>query len=76
MQKYKLPDFAKWAKKAEVTDEALNDALAEMERGLLGDRLGANIYKKRISIKGRGKSGGARTLLVFKESESRSRGKK
>lgn len=48
MEKYKLKDFAKWAKNERLSDGALHSALEEMERGLLGDRLGANLYKKRF----------------------------
>jgi hypothetical protein len=36
MDKYKLRDFAKWAKAVRLTDKALHDALDEMNRGLLG----------------------------------------
>lgn len=69
MEKYKLKDFAKWAKKERVSDEALVDVVAEMSRGLLGDRLGANIYKKRIKIDGRGKRGGGRVIVLFKDKD-------
>jgi hypothetical protein len=69
MEKYKLKDFAKWAKKERVSDESLVDVVAEMSRGLLGDRLGANIYKKRIKIDGRGKRGGGRVIVLFKDKD-------
>jgi hypothetical protein len=69
MEKYKLKDFARWAKKERLSDEALLKALAEMERGLLGDRLGANVYKKRIGIGGKGKRGGVRTILLFRQGD-------
>jgi hypothetical protein len=41
----------------------------EMTRGLLGDRLGAHIYKKRIKLEGRGKSGGARAIVLFRDKD-------
>lgn len=69
MEKYKLRDFAKWAKKERISDRTLVGVVAEMSRGLLGDRLGANIYKKRIKISGRGKRGGGRVIVVFKDKE-------
>jgi hypothetical protein len=37
-----------------------------MESGLTGDSLGGNIYKKRIGLHGRGKSGGVRTIIAYK----------
>ncbi len=33
----------------------------------MGVELGGAVYKKRVALAGRGKSGGARTLLVFKQ---------
>lgn len=69
MSNYKLKDFSKWAKKAGLSDRDLLKALSEMNAGLLGDRLGSNIYKKRIGIKGRGKSGGVRTILLYKKGD-------
>jgi hypothetical protein len=52
VERYKLKDFAKWAKKEGVSDQALAAVVSEMTRGLLGDRLGARSYKKRIKLEG------------------------
>jgi hypothetical protein len=60
MERYKLRDFAKWAKKKGLTDRELGVTLDEMERGLLGVQLGAGIYKKRIGADGKGKRGSTR----------------
>jgi hypothetical protein len=65
VERYKLKDFAKWARREGVSDEHLEAVVSEMNRGLLGDRLGAHIYKKRIKIEGRGKRGGARAIVLF-----------
>lgn len=69
MEKYKLKDFARWARKEGLSDDDLNVTLVEMSHGLLGDRIGADLYKKRIGIPGRGKRGGARTIVIFRDSE-------
>lgn len=69
MERYKLKDFAKWAKKEGISDEALGVVVYEMSRGLLGDRLGAHIYKKRLKVEGRGKRGGARAIVLFKDKD-------
>ena len=37
-----------------------------MEQGLVDADLGGSVYKKRVLIQGRGKQGGARTLLAFR----------
>ncbi len=69
MDRYKLKDFAKWAKKEGISDNELAAVVSEMNRGLLGDRLGAHIYKKRIKVEGRGKRGGARAIVLYKDKD-------
>ena len=69
MEKYKLKEFSQWARKEGLSDEALIEALEEMTQGLLGDRIGADIYKKRLGISGRGKRGGLRTILIFRKGD-------
>jgi len=66
---FKLKLFHKWAKKEGFTDKALKVTIEEMEKGLLGNELGGFVYKKRVSIHGRGKSSGARTLIAFKRDD-------
>ena len=66
MKIYKLNIFAKWAKKEGVSNLVLKEAIAEIEAGLFEANLGATVYKKRVSGKGKGKRGGYRTLLAFK----------
>ncbi len=66
VKRYKLKEFAKWAKKEGISDQALAAVVSEMTRGLLGDRLGAHIYKKSIKLEGRGKSGGARAIVLLR----------
>ena len=69
MERYKLRDFAKWAKKEGISDDELAVVVSEMSRGLLGDRLGAHIYKKRIKVDGRGKRSGARAIVLYKDKD-------
>ena len=49
-----------------MTEQALRDALTEIEQGLIDANLGGNVVKKRIGVGGRGKSGGVRTIVAFK----------
>jgi hypothetical protein len=65
-QRFKLRAFAKWAKGAGITDDDLLAVIAEMDRGLLGDRLGAHVYKERLRVDGRGKRSGARTIVLYR----------
>ncbi len=39
-------------------------AVADIERGLIDADLGSNLYKQRVALPGRGKSGSTRTLLA------------
>jgi hypothetical protein len=65
MRVFKTKLFHRWAKKHQLTDKALLNAVKEIEEGLIDANLGGNVYKKRIATKGRGKSGSVRTLLAY-----------
>lgn len=56
--------FVRWMRKASLQDDALRTAIEEMERGLVDADLGGGVFKKRIALSGRGKRGGARTLIA------------
>jgi hypothetical protein len=60
----KTKTFARWAKRAGVTDQALRDAVSEMTQGLIDAQLGGGVIKKRIAATGRGKRGGYRVILA------------
>ena len=64
MHQLKTRVFQRWQKKSGITDAALLVALAEMQAGLIDADLGGGVVKKRVALAGRGKSGGARTLLA------------
>lgn len=51
-------------RKTELTDAALCLAVAEMAQGLIDVDLGGGVVKKRVGLAGRGKRGGARTLIA------------
>ncbi len=61
---FKTRHFGRWARKAAVTDHALCIAVAEMVQGLIDADLGGGVVKKRVGLAGRGKRGGARTLIA------------
>ena len=60
----KTRTFNRWLRKTLLTDTALLKAIDEMEQGLVDADLGGNVYKKRVALPGRGKSGSARTLIA------------
>ncbi len=66
MRIFKIKEFSKWAAQEGLTDNVLRQAVAEMERGLSGVNLGGQVFKKRVALRGRGKSSGLRTLLAYR----------
>ena len=61
---FKTRHFDRWMRKTELTDAALCAAVREMSQGLIDADLGGGLVKKRVGIAGRGKRGGARTLVA------------
>lgn len=61
---FKTRHFSRWMRKTELTDSALLNAVEEMAQGLIDADLGGGVVKKRIGLAGRGKRGGARTLVA------------
>ena len=61
---FKTRYFGRWMRKTELTDRALCSAVAEMAQGLIDADLGGGVVKKRVGLAGRGKRGGARTLVA------------
>jgi hypothetical protein len=66
MRIFKNKVFNKWAAKEGLDDESLRTAVDEMEHGLIDADLGGQVVKKRVALAGRGKSGGARTLIAYR----------
>jgi hypothetical protein len=56
--------FWRWVRKTELTESALCSAVAEMASGLVDANLGGGVFKRRVALPGRGKSGSARTLVA------------
>ena len=69
MRVFKNKWFHKWAVKEGLSDEALLMAVNEMESGLIDATLGGHVVKKRVTLPGRGKRGGARTLLAYQQDD-------
>jgi len=59
--------FGRAARKNGLTDQALCAAVAEIEAGLIDARLGGSLLKKRIAKGSRGKSGGFRIIVAYRQ---------
>jgi hypothetical protein len=66
---FKNRPFARFARKARITDAILCAAIADLSRGLIDADLGGSVVKQRIARQGRGKSGGFRTIILFRIGE-------
>ncbi len=66
MRIFKTKWFNRWARRERLNDNALRSAIADMDRGLVDANLGGHVYKQRVPVQGRGKSGGLRTLIAFR----------
>ena len=62
--------FRRFARKEHLADEMLLDAVRRAERGQIDADLGGGVIKQRVARRGQGRSGGYRTLLLYR---SRSR---
>jgi hypothetical protein len=66
VQIYKTRIFARFARKVKLDDTALAGAVADIERGLISANLGGGVINQRIARPGDGKSGGFRTIILFR----------
>jgi hypothetical protein len=58
--------FQRFARKEGITDAALREAVVRAEEGQIDADLGGEVIKQRISRPGQGRSGGYRTLILFR----------
>lgn len=67
MRIFKNAWFERFARKQEIQDAALRDAVDRAERGLVDADLGGGVIKQRVARPGRGRSGGYRTLILYRQ---------
>ena len=66
MQIFKTRVFHRFARKSGLADRLLVSAIVDAERGLVGADLGGGVIKQRVARPGGGKSGGFRTIILFR----------
>lgn len=69
MIRLKTKWFQKWASKNSLTDSILLDALEDLANNLNTINLGGGLFKVRTRKRGRGKSGGYRTLVAYRKND-------
>ena len=68
MEVYKTKIFARFARRAGITDETHCDATARAEKGLIDADLGNGVIKQRLPRQGKGRSGGYRVIVFYRTS--------
>src|SRR5882757_9730373 len=66
MTVYLTKEFARFARKAGLADTAVIRAARDVKAGRYDADLGGGVFKQRIAREGGGKSGGFRTIILFK----------
>lgn len=64
---YKSKWFQRFARKEGITDASLMEAIGRLEKGLVDADLGGGVLKQRLARPGEGKSGGYRTILLYRQ---------
>ena len=66
MRIFKTKALTRFADKVGISDASLCRAVRDAERGLIAADLGGGVIKQRIARTSQGKSGGFRTLIVYR----------
>jgi hypothetical protein len=66
MQTYKLKWFARFARREQIVDASLKEAIARAELGLIDADLGGGLIKQRVARQGKGRSGGYRVIVAYR----------
>jgi hypothetical protein len=66
MSVYVTKEFARFARKAGLADAQLLHAAQDVAAGRYDADLGGGVFKQRVAREGGGKSGGFRTIILFR----------
>lgn len=69
MRTFKTKPFVRFADREGVEDAALRDAVRRVGSGLVDADLSGGVIKQRIARRGQGRSGGFRTIVLFRRDE-------
>jgi hypothetical protein len=66
---FKTKWLVRFARREQVTDDSLREAIARAARGIVDADLGGGIIKQRVARLGQGRSGGHRMLIAYRAGE-------
>ncbi|MBK1647300.1 addiction module toxin RelE [Rhabdochromatium marinum] len=67
MRIFKNAWFERFARKQKIRDGMLREAVVRAEQGLIDADLGGGVIKQRLARPGQGRSGGYRTLILYRQ---------
>ncbi len=67
MRTFKTKPFVRFASREGIADDELCKTVAQIESGIIDADLGGGVLKQRIARKGAGKSGGYRSIILFRQ---------
>ena len=62
--------FERFAKQQGIENSALYDAIARANRGLIDADLGGGVIKQRVARRNEGRSGGFRSIILFRSGDN------
>ena len=69
MRIFKTKWFVRFARREGIDDDAIREAVKRAEQGLIDADLGGGVIKQRIARPHEGKSGGFRSIVLFRAGE-------
>ncbi len=69
MRVYKNKAFARFARKEGISDLKLREAVKAIETGKIDASLGGGVIKQRLARPNAGKSGGYRTIILYRNGD-------
>lgn len=69
MRIYKNKAFARFARKENLSDRKLCNVIKEIEAGSVDAKLGGGVIKQRVARPNEGKSGGYRTIILYRRAD-------
>lgn len=69
MRVFKNAWFERFARKQGIADQALLEAIEQAGLGLIDADLGGGVIKQRVARSGQGKSGGFRTIILYRTAQ-------
>lgn len=69
MRIYKGKAFTRFARKERISDKKLCELIRSADAGKIDADLGGGVIKQRLSRQGEGKSGGYRTIILYRQQD-------